>query len=227
MEDSSMIRRMTGAVAGLVLLLAYAYGAGGAGAGQPQKRLDAPVHEIADLKMTLIRVEPGEFPADEAGRDEHELQHKVRLTKPFYLQATEVSQAQFKAIIAGEHPSEFKGDDLPVESVSWHAAVLFCELLSKREGRTFRLPSEAEWEYAARAGAIGPVSGTGKLAEMAWHADNSGKQPLDSAAICGHRSRELLRAPPRQRLPPASDRRRHRQRVGLPRHAGQRRRVGR
>ena len=107
----------------------------------------------------------------------------MRLTRAFYIQGSEVSQAQYKAIMAGENPSHFKRDDLPVENVSWHSAALFCELLSKREGRTFRLPTEAEWEYAARAGKDGPVSGNGKLGDMAWYADNSGKQPLDSTIM--------------------------------------------
>lgn len=157
-----------------------ARGGGGGGDGGAKR------HEIADLKMTLVRIEPGEFlmgsPADEPDRTGAELQHAVRITKPFYIQATEVSQGQYKALM-GENPSEFKGDDFPVETVSWHAAALFCEVLSKREGRRFRLPTEAQWEYAARAGTTGPVSGTGKLADMAWYADNSGSEPLDSANI--------------------------------------------
>ena len=179
-----MIGKVTCATAVFAALLAYTSGAGPATRRPPPADM---IFQIARLNMTLVRIEPGEFvmgsPADEAERHENELQHKVRLTKPFYIQATEVSQAQYKAVMGGENPSHFKGDDLPVERVSWHAAALFCELLRKREGRTFRLPTEAEWEYAARAGKDGPVSGSGKLAEMAWHADNSGKQPLDSATI--------------------------------------------
>ena len=143
-------------------------------------------HEVPDLKMKLLRIEPGEFrmgsPADEAGRQDDELQHKVRLTRLFYLQDTELSQGQYKAILK-ENPSYFQGDDLPVENVSWDDAVRFCEKLSAREGRKFRLPTEAEWEYAARAGKTGPVAGTGRLDEMAWYADNSGKQRLDSAKL--------------------------------------------
>ena len=185
-----MIIKASFVISAAVLLLAYASGA--AQPGETRKPANGGaagngnVHEIADLKMTLIRIEPGEFlmgsPPDEPGRNDNEQQHRVRLTKPFYLQASEVSQAQYKAVM-GENPSSFKSDDLPVENISWHAAALFCERLGKREKRSFRLPTEAEWEYAARAGKPGAVSGTGKLEEMAWHADNSGKQPLDSAAI--------------------------------------------
>ncbi|MDB5329234.1 MAG: Sulphatase-modifying factor protein [Phycisphaerales bacterium] len=143
-------------------------------------------HEVADLQMKFVRIPAGEFlmgsPADEAGRRDNELQHKVKLTRQFYLQTTEVSQRQYKAIM-GTRPSNFRGDDLPVENISWDEAVSFCQKLSDREKRKYRLPTEAEWEYAARAAKTGPVSGTGKLDEMAWYANNSGTQPLDSAKL--------------------------------------------
>jgi formylglycine-generating enzyme required for sulfatase activity len=142
--------------------------------------------EIPDLQMKFVRLEAGEFlmgsPADEVGRRDNELQHRVRLTKPFYIATMEVSQIQYKTIM-GSRPSFFHGDDLPAENMSWDEAVSFCEKLSAREGRKFRLPTEAEWEYAARAGKKGPVSGTGKLDEMAWQANNSGTRPLDSAKL--------------------------------------------
>jgi formylglycine-generating enzyme required for sulfatase activity len=143
--------------------------------------------QLPDLKMTLIRIEPGTFemgsPADEAGREDNELLHTVKITKPFYLMSGEVSQAQYKAVL-GENPSYFHGDDsLPVENVSWDDAVRFCEKLSAKEHRKFRLPTEAEWEYAARAGTTGPVAGSGKLDEISWHADNSGKKPIDSVKL--------------------------------------------
>lgn len=143
-------------------------------------------HEVRDLKITLLRLEAGEFmmgsPDDEEWRDADETRHEVKLTKPFYLQTTEVSQRQYESIM-GENPSSFKGEDLPVENVSWEQAAAFCLELSRREGRAFRLPTEAEWEYAARAGKTGPVAGTGKLQEMAWHADNSGNAEIDSAKL--------------------------------------------
>src|SRR5262249_42110345 len=82
-------------------------------------------YQVRDLKMTLVRIEPGEFvmgsPPDEAGREDNELQHTVKITKPFYLGTTEVSQAQYQAVM-GENPSYFQGDDLPVENVSWEDA---------------------------------------------------------------------------------------------------------
>jgi formylglycine-generating enzyme required for sulfatase activity len=150
------------------------------------KSAAAKSHELRDLGIALARIDAGEFlmgsPEDEAAREADETQHLVKLTKPFYLQTTEISQRQYKAVM-GENPSYFKGDDLPVENVSWFEAAAFCQELSRREGRRFRLPTEAEWEYAARAGKTGPIAGTGKLAEMAWHADNSGDQKIDSAKL--------------------------------------------
>ncbi len=102
-------------------------------------------------------IEPGEFimgsPKDEPGRDNEETQHKVTLSKGFYIQTTEVTQGQWKAVM-GEDPSHFKdcGDDCPVETVSWNDIQKFIKGLNKREGKKYRLPTEAEWEYACRAG---------------------------------------------------------------------------
>lgn len=112
------------------------------------------------IGMQLILIPPGEFvmgsPDNEeyAGDDERP-QHKVRITKPFYLGATEVTQDQYQRVM-GDNPSWHYGDPLrPVESVSWHQARRFCQLLSDRDGRAYRLPTEAEWEYACRAGSAG------------------------------------------------------------------------
>src|SRR5205814_801378 len=124
----------------------------GAAAKEPER---AKGHEIKELRMVFVRIEPGEFlmgsPADEANRDEDEDAHRLRITKAFLLQTTEVTQAQWKAVM-GQPESYFKGDDLPVDNVSWEDAVEFCKKLGQREGRNFRLPTEAEWEYAARSG---------------------------------------------------------------------------
>ena len=81
-------------------------------------------------------------------------QHEVTVPQ-FFMGKYPVTQAQWRAII-NKNPSNFKGDDCPVEQVNWHDAVEFCERLSQHTGRTYRLPSEAEWEYACRAGTTTP-----------------------------------------------------------------------
>ncbi|MBI4605850.1 MAG: formylglycine-generating enzyme family protein [Planctomycetes bacterium] len=125
---------------------------------------DGPACEtfVTSLGMRLVRVPPGSFlmgsPESERGRWYVEGPvHRVRITRGFYLGATEVTQGQFERVM-GFNPSHFQGpehgDDLerPVERVSWDDAAEFCRRLSELEGRTYRLPTEAEWEYACRAG---------------------------------------------------------------------------
>lgn len=105
--------------------------------------------------MTLVLIRPGTFimgsPPDEAGRRRDESRHTVVLTRPFYLGTNVVTQSQWK-VVMGSSPSRFTGDDLPVEDVSWDEASEFCRKLSTRENKHYRLPTEAEWEYACRAG---------------------------------------------------------------------------
>jgi formylglycine-generating enzyme required for sulfatase activity len=86
----------------------------------------------------------------------------------------EVTQAQYRAVM-NSNPSNFKGDDLPVDSVSWTDAVEFCRKLSQLTGRQYRLPTEAEWEYAARAGSTGPYSGD--VQAIAWYDANAADHP--------------------------------------------------
>ena len=86
--------------------------------------------------------------------DEHP-QHRVKITNGFFMGSAEVTQAQYMAIM-GTNPSHFKGEGNPVESVSWNDAVEFCKRLSEKEGKKYRLPTEAEWEYACRAGTTTP-----------------------------------------------------------------------
>jgi formylglycine-generating enzyme required for sulfatase activity len=86
----------------------------------------------------------------------------------------EVTQAQYQAVM-NSSPSSFKGDTLPVDSVSWNSAVEFCRKLSQLTGRQYRLPTEAEWEYAARAGS--PKSSTGNVEATAWYDANSAGHP--------------------------------------------------
>ena len=105
--------------------------------------------------MKFMYIPPGTFvmgsPSDELGRHSDEKQHKVTLTRGFYMQTTEVTQAQWKAVM-GDNPSYFKEDGLPVERVSWDAAYEFIQKLNKMEATDrYRLPTEAEWEYACRS----------------------------------------------------------------------------
>jgi formylglycine-generating enzyme required for sulfatase activity len=114
------------------------------------------------IGIKLMPIPKGKFmmgsPETELERNINELKHEVTISHNFYMGATEVTQAQWHKII-GNNPSKFQGNQLPVETVSWHEAVKFCKHLSempeeKNAGRKYRLPTEAEWEYACRAGTI-------------------------------------------------------------------------
>ena len=114
------------------------------------------------LSMKLAFIPAGTFmmgsPATEAGPKEDETQHEVTLTTSFFLGITQVTQEQWQELM-GTNPSFFRGvKHLPVENVSWDDAVEFCYRLSQKEGRRYRLPTEAEWEYACRAGTTTPFN---------------------------------------------------------------------
>ena len=117
-----------------------------------------------DNGMTFVWIKPGKFlmgsPKDEPQRDDDEKQHEVVLTKGYYMQTTEVTQGQWSRVM-GENPSFFKecGDNCPVEWVSWEDVQIFIEKINKKADKyLYRLPTEAEWEYAARAGTKGPFA---------------------------------------------------------------------
>lgn len=134
------------------------------------KRKTAPARtpmtaeEIAKLPKTIttrsgirmVLVMPATFtlgsPTDEPNRRDDEGPVQVTITRPYYVGIHEVTQAQWRAVMGAKSPARFEGDDLPVESVTWAEARAFCTKLSETEGATFRLPTEAEWEHAARAG---------------------------------------------------------------------------
>ena len=114
---------------------------------------------------------PGGLFQGEVGRCRDEVQHPVTLTRGFWLAATPVTQRQWRSVM-GNNPSRFKGAELPVENVSWEECTEFC----RRAGNGLRLPTEAQWEYACRAGSEGTFSGTGRLEEMGWYDGNIGSQ---------------------------------------------------
>ncbi len=104
------------------------------------------------------------------GSDDERPQHDVTMPG-FYIGKFQITQAQWEAVM-GKNPSSFKGDPaLPVENVSWNDAKQFCEKLAQMTGKAYRLPSEAEWEYACRAGTTGDHAGD--LDAMAWYYKNS------------------------------------------------------
>jgi len=130
------------------------------------------------LGMQFVLIPAGEFTMG-SGKDFNDVpQRKVKITKSFYLSVCEVTQAEFKQVM-GLNPSwyAYKGDRRPVECVSWFDAAEFCERLGKKKGKTYRLPTEAEWEYACKAGvewmaATGPNELTG-ISEFAWTPSNT------------------------------------------------------
>jgi formylglycine-generating enzyme required for sulfatase activity len=120
------------------------------------------------IGMELVLIPAGEFsmgsPDTEEDHEEDEMQHRVKLTRPFYMGVYEVTQAEYEQVM-GHNPSYFSSagagadqvqgnmtDRFPVEQVSWEQAVVLCAALSRKEGQRYRLPTEAEWEYACRAG---------------------------------------------------------------------------
>ena len=119
-----------------------------------QKQESAGEWTESNTGMKFRRIPGGNFrmgsPSSEEGRKDNERQHTVRVGE-FWLGETEVTQAQWQAIM-GNNPSEFRGSDLPVEQVSWKDVQEFIRKLNNLTGKRFRLPTEAEWEYAARAG---------------------------------------------------------------------------
>ncbi|MBO3457462.1 formylglycine-generating enzyme family protein [Aetokthonos hydrillicola] len=106
------------------------------------------------VTLDMVEIPGGKFvmgsPSTEKDRSDSERpQHNVTI-KPFYIGKFTITQQQYQAVM-GKNPSNFKGEKRPVEQVSWDDAIAFCDKLSQRTGKTYRLPSEAEWEYACRA----------------------------------------------------------------------------
>ena len=143
--------------------------------------------DVASLDM--IWVEAGSFemgsPDDEVGRSNDEKLHQVVLTKGYWLGKSEVTQGQYKTV-TGENPSWTQGMELPVEKVSWLEALSFCAKINELEknagrlpeGYEYSLPSEAQWEYACRAGTSTPLNSGSELSpdnmdKVGWYQGNS------------------------------------------------------
>lgn len=158
-------------------------------------------HSGEGLGIPMVRVASGTYtlgsPSNEEARDKDEKVHAVTLSRPFLIGTTEVTQDQWEAVM-GSNPSKFKGGDLPVENVTWFQAVEFANALSLMEGlepayrisqtaptiegkqvtwnrqaNGYRLPTEAEWEVAARAGKRQRYAGSEVADPVGWHKGNS------------------------------------------------------
>ena len=133
------------------------------------------------LSINMMCVEGGTFmmgatEGDTQAYDNEKPAHDVTLTYNYYIAQTEVTQALWKAVM-GNNPSTMIGDDLPVNNVLWEEADAFVKRLSQMTGYTFHLPTEAEWEFAARGGKKSKgylYAGSDDVNEVAWYANNSG-----------------------------------------------------
>ena len=135
------------------------------------------------ISIDMVRVEAGTFtmgatPKMKDPYDDEKPTHQVTLTNDYYIGKYEVTQALWQAVM-DNNPSNFKGDNLPVECVSWDDCQEFISKLNSITGKTFRLPTEAEWEYAARGGKKSrgyQYSGSNNISDVAWYNDNSGSK---------------------------------------------------
>jgi len=151
--------------------------------------IDLNADFINSINMAFNLIPSGTFimgsPTAELGHYSDEIEHQVILTQDFYMQTTEITQGQWKAVM-GNNPSSFSscGSDCPVEMVSWDEIETFLTALNEIDEGTYRLPTEAEWEYAARAGsttaiANGDITQTecgndSNLDSIGWYCNNSG-----------------------------------------------------
>lgn len=193
---SGVLRALTGGVA--LILCAACAGPGEVGAPVPAsatpivaiapvnpsaeqqacaEKLGKPVEMTNSFGMRFRLIPPGEFTMGSAGGQADEAPHRVRITKPFYMSVTEVTRAQWEAVTGKQHSSFFPGPDAPVNFVAYDMVEHFIAVLNKKEGAKYRTPTEAEWEYAARAGTATRYytgDAPADLDRAAWHAGNAG-----------------------------------------------------
>jgi len=175
-----MARRIVSAVAVFWGLLAVGGLTGGCDLQRdPPRQLpgtDSTVY-VNSIGIEFRRIPAGTFRMGSSrGEDDEVPVHEVEITEPFYMGATEVTQYQWTSLM-DENPSHFRGLYRPVDSVSWYQATAFVDSLnSKEETDLYRLPTEAEWEYAARAGSRSPYyfgASQDSLTNHAWYSFNS------------------------------------------------------
>ncbi|WP_337779478.1 formylglycine-generating enzyme family protein [Prevotellamassilia timonensis] len=133
--------------------------------------------ELNKLINNMVYVSGGTFIMGGDESSDQTPTHSVTLSS-YYICKYEVTQALWRAVM-GSNPSKFKGDNLPVEQVSWNDCQTFINRLNNYTGRNFRLPTEAEWEFAARGGNYSrhyKYSGSNHIGDVAWYTDNSGNR---------------------------------------------------
>ncbi len=148
-------------------------------AGQEKDAAEKVVLDLGGgVKMEFVKIKTGKFTMGDNIRG---TAHEVTISKDYWMQTTETTQAQWEAVM-GKNPSRFKGADLPVEEVNWDDCQEFMKKLNEKakdqlKGKSAKLPTEAEWEYACRAGEKGKWcfgDDEKKLGDYAWYEKNSG-----------------------------------------------------
>ena len=155
-----------------------------------QKEVEEKVDFGKGIKLDLVLIPAGKFimgtPASETGRNINEPQHEVTLTKPFYMGKYEVTQEQWEAVMGtgflwfGGNPSSTKGAKLPVTDVSWADCQEFIKMLNVKTSGGYRLPTEAEWEYACKAGTNTAYSVGNSITKVDANIDGSGTKAVGS-----------------------------------------------
>src|SRR5262245_19043987 len=190
-----MTIRLTGLAAGLALALAGCQTRDSAKDSTSPSKTGAAVRTAgrqADLTLDLghgatlelARLPAGEFLMGTGDNsllfdDDERPMHRITITKPFLIGKYEVTQVQWEALM-DSNPSRHTGDFLPVHDISWNDAQEFCKRLAERSGRPVRLPTEAQWEYACRAGTTTLFSfgdNQEQLGEYGWYQDNADQGP--------------------------------------------------
>ncbi len=180
-----MVEKVNKIVVTMIIMLLFCGGLGCTGTEGTESdntnSIEAELYYTNSIGMEFVKIPSGEFmmgsPEDEENRWNNEGPvHKVTIEEPFYMGKFEVTQEQWREVM-GTNPSNFKGEDLPVENVSWNDVQEFIKKLNEMEGTDkYRLPSEAEWEYACRAGTTTRYyfgDDESKLKDYAWYNDNS------------------------------------------------------
>lgn len=162
-------------VLGLACCATLASCGGGRAHGTDAQAASATSHPTGSVpEMRFALIPAGSFDMGSDASFDMQPVHRVTISRPFEIQTTEVTQAQWRAVM-GSDPSHFPGDDRPVESISWQEAQEFIRRLNQLDrGKSYRLPTEAEWEYACRAGST--ERGWADLDDVAWWHRNSDEQ---------------------------------------------------